>query len=87
MPTKLPRIQVVLDKKTHREVKRKARKDGLSMSSEIGEMIKECLSAQEERPFKPFTGENMDKFIGKFSLGQIDNLDALLLEQVHGIPD
>jgi|GEM_PF-2087135 len=87
MPTKNPRIQVVLEKKLLSSVKKKARQDGISMSLEIREIVKEWFADHPQRPFKRFTGEYTEKLIGKFSMGKIEDLDALLAEQVHGIPD
>jgi hypothetical protein len=87
MPTKHPRIQVVLEKPLYATIKKKAGRDGISMSSEVRDIVKEWASQHPERPHKRYTGKYMSKLIGIYKGGKSDNLDDILAEQAHGIPD
>jgi predicted DNA-binding protein len=48
MPAKNPRINVVLDEPLYREVQSLAKKDGVSMSTKVRDLLKEVLETQED---------------------------------------
>ena len=48
MPTKNPRINVVLEKPLYRNVERIARKDGVSLSLKVRDLVKEALEMEED---------------------------------------
>ena len=48
MPTKNPRINVVLEKPLYESIKRLAKKDGVSLSLKARDLVKEALELQED---------------------------------------
>ena len=48
MPAKNPRINVVLEEPLYREVQFLAKKDGVSMSTKVRDLIREVLETQED---------------------------------------
>jgi hypothetical protein len=48
MPTKNPRINVVLEKPLYDSIKRLAKKDGVSLSLKARDLVKEALEIQED---------------------------------------
>jgi predicted DNA-binding protein len=48
MPTKNPRINVVLDKPLYQNIQFLAKKDGVSLSTKLRDLIKEALDVQED---------------------------------------
>ena len=48
MPAKNPRINVVLEEPLYRQVQFLAKKDGVSMSMKVRELLKEILETQED---------------------------------------
>ena len=48
MPTKNPRINVVLDTPLYHDVKFLAKKDGVSLSTKLRDLVKEALDVQED---------------------------------------
>jgi predicted DNA-binding protein len=48
MPAKNPRINVVLEEPLFREVQFLAKKDGVSMSTKVRDLIREVLETQED---------------------------------------
>jgi predicted DNA-binding protein len=48
MPAKNPRINVVLEEPLYREVQFLAKKDGVSMSTKVRDLLKELLDTQED---------------------------------------
>lgn len=83
MPTKNPRIHVVLERPLFENVKGLAKKNGLSVSLEARELIREALRSTGKSAPRIFTGKHTEKFIGKFHKGKVD-LDEVLAQQVHG---
>ena len=49
MPTKNPRLNVVLEPPVYLSVRRLAKKDGVSMSMKTRDLIKEALEIYEDR--------------------------------------
>ena len=83
MPTKNPRIHVVLEQPLFQKLKNLSAKDGLSMSLEAREIIRAAFNSPEKRVMRIYTGKCMKNLIGKFKMGNSD-LDGLLAAQVHG---
>jgi predicted DNA-binding protein len=48
MPAKNPRINVVLEDPLYKQVQFLARKDGVSMSAKVRELLKEIIETQED---------------------------------------
>jgi predicted DNA-binding protein len=48
MPAKNPRINVVLEEPLYRQVQFLAKKDGVSMSMKVRELLREILETQED---------------------------------------
>jgi len=48
MPTKNPRINVVLDKPLYQNIRFLAKKDGVSLSTKLRDLIKDALDVQED---------------------------------------
>ncbi len=48
MPTKNPRVNIVLDQTLYNVLGRLAQRDGISMSLEARDLIKEALEAKED---------------------------------------
>lgn len=48
MPTKNPRINVVLDPPLYQNVRFLAKKDGVSLSTKLRDLVKEALDVQED---------------------------------------
>ncbi len=48
MPTKNPRINVVLDKLLYKNVQFLAKKEGVSLSTKLRDLIKDALEIQED---------------------------------------
>jgi hypothetical protein len=48
MPTKNPRINVVLDKPLYKNIQFLAKKDGVSLSTKLRDLIKDALDIQED---------------------------------------
>jgi len=83
MPTKNPRVHVVLEKPLFERLKSLSKKDGLSMSLEAREIIRQAIYSSETRTMRAFTGKHIKKLIGKFKMGRIDP-EEVLVQQVHG---
>jgi hypothetical protein len=83
MPTKNPRIHVVLEKPLYKRLRGLARRDGLSMSLEARELIR--IGMTGERPDrKIYTGRHFGSLVGAFRSKIQGNLDDTLADQVHG---
>ena len=48
MPTKNPRINVVLEKPLYKNVERLAKRDGVSLSLKVRDLVKEALEIEED---------------------------------------
>ncbi len=48
MPAKNPRINVVLEKPLYDDIERLAKKDGVSLSLKVRDLVKEALEIQED---------------------------------------
>ncbi len=48
MPARNPRVNVVLEKPLYDTARRLARRDGISVSSKVRDLVKEALEAEED---------------------------------------
>ena len=64
MPTKNPRINVVLDKPLYRSVEHLAKRDGLSLSFKVRDLVKEALEIEEDIALATFA-ESREKTFKK----------------------
>ena len=83
MPTKNPRVHVVLEAPLFKGLKRLAKKNGLSLSLEARELIREALKPTVRRSYRVYTGKHFGALVGKFRMGNFDP-DEELAKQVHG---
>lgn len=84
MPTKNPRLHVVVERPLFNSLKVLAKKNGLSLSLEARELIREALRSTGKRSRRIYTGKHFDKLIGKFRMGKKIDPDEILTQQVHG---
>ena len=57
MPTKNPRINIVLEKPLYDSIKRLAKKDGVSLSLKARDLVKEALEIQEDIALASFAND------------------------------
>lgn len=62
MPTKNPRINVVLEKPLYNSVEHLARKDGVSLSLKVRDLVKEALEMKEDIALSIFAEEREKNF-------------------------
>jgi hypothetical protein len=62
MPTKNPRINVVLEKPLYDSIKRLAKKDGVSLSLKARDLVKEALEIQEDIDLSHFAEQRESTF-------------------------
>ncbi len=62
MPTKNPRVSVVLEKPLYESVRRLAEKEEISLSLKIRDLIREALEAQEDAALAEFAGKREKTF-------------------------
>ena len=48
MPTKNPRVHVVLEKPLYRTIEQLAKRDGISLSLKVRDLVKEALEIEED---------------------------------------
>ena len=68
MPTKNPRINVVLEKPLYRKVESIARKDGVSLSLKVRDLVKEALEIEEDIALTGIAEEREKTFTRRKSL-------------------
>lgn len=68
MPTKNPRINVVLEKPLYQSVERMAKKDGVSLSLKVRDLLKEALEIEEDIALTSIAEEREKTFSKKKSL-------------------
>jgi hypothetical protein len=56
MPTNNPRINVVLEEPLYKSIKRLAKKDGVSLSLKVRDLVKEALEMEEDVALSVFAG-------------------------------
>ncbi len=62
MPTRNPRVNVVLEPPIHKAVQRLARRDGISVSAKIRDLVLEALEAEEDVALARLATERADTF-------------------------
>lgn len=68
MPTKNPRINVVLEKPLYHNVERLAERDGVSLSLKVRDLVKEALEIEEDIGLAQFAENREKTFSRKKSL-------------------
>jgi hypothetical protein len=68
MPAKNPRINVVLEEPVYSSVERLARKDGVSLSLKVRDLIREALEIEEDIALTQFAEKREKTFTKKKSL-------------------
>jgi metal-responsive CopG/Arc/MetJ family transcriptional regulator len=68
MSTKNPRINVVLEKPLYDAVERFAKKEGISLSSKVRDLVREALEIEEDIALVHFAEEREKTFSKKKSL-------------------
>jgi hypothetical protein len=77
MPTKNPRVNVVLEEPLYDGLRRWAERDKVSLSLKVRDLVKEALESQEDRALAIFADEREKSF---------DQKKALSHEQVWSHP-
>ncbi len=62
MPTKNPRVNVVLEKPLYDRVRKLAGKEQISLSLKIRDLVREALEAQEDEELGKFAEERAQTF-------------------------
>ncbi len=62
MPTKNPRINVVLEKPLYESVRRLAEKEDVSLSLKIRDLVRQALEAEEDAALAQFAEERAKSF-------------------------
>ena len=62
MPAKNPRINVVLEEPLYKSVERLARRDGVSLSLKVRDLVKEALEIEEDIVLARFAEEREKTF-------------------------
>ena len=68
MPTKNPRVNVVLEEPLYEGLRRWAERDKVSLSLKVRDLVKEALEAQEDRSLVLFAEERERSFDRKKAL-------------------
>ena len=68
MPTKNPRVNVVLEKPLYGSVNRLARRDGVSLSLKIRDMVREYVELHEDIALGRIGGDRLKTFHKKRAL-------------------
>jgi hypothetical protein len=62
MPTKNPRVNVVLEKPLYETVRRLAQKEDVSLSLKVRDLVREALEAEEDAALAQFAEEREKSF-------------------------
>jgi hypothetical protein len=62
MPTKNPRVNVVLEKPLYDSVRRLAEKEDVSLSLKIRDLVRQALEAEEDAALAQFAEERENSF-------------------------
>jgi hypothetical protein len=68
MPTKNPRVNVVLEEPLYEGLQRWAERDKVSLSLKVRDLVKEALESQEDRALAVFAEEREKSFDRKKAL-------------------
>ncbi len=62
MPTKNPRVNVVLEGPLYQGLRRWAKRDGVSLSLKVRDLVKDALDSEEDRRLSRFAEERERSF-------------------------
>jgi hypothetical protein len=62
MPTKNPRINVVLDQPLYHSIRFLAKKEGVSLSTKLKDLVKEAIDVHEDLYLATFAGKREKSF-------------------------
>ena len=62
MPTRNPRINVVLEEPLYATIEKLAKRDGVSLSLKVRDLVKEALELQEDMALSAFAEERDNTF-------------------------
>ncbi len=62
MPTRNPRVNVVLEKSLYERIQKLAKKEDVSLSLKIRDLVREALDAQEDEELERFAEERARTF-------------------------
>ncbi len=62
MPTKNPRVNVVFEEPLYKSIKSLARRDGVSLSLKVRDLVKEALEIEEDIALATFAGKRETTF-------------------------
>ena len=62
MPAKNPRVNVVLEKSLYHEIERLAKREGVSLSLKVRDLVKEALEIEEDIALSAFAEEREKTF-------------------------
>jgi metal-responsive CopG/Arc/MetJ family transcriptional regulator len=68
MPTKNPRVNVVLEKPLYSNVERLAKRDGVSLSLKVRDLVREALEMDEDIALADFADSREKSFSRRKSL-------------------
>ena len=68
MPTKNPRINVVLEEPLYRNIERLARREGVSLSLKVRDLVREALEIEEDIALSQLAERREKTFTKKTSL-------------------
>ena len=68
MPTKNPRVNVVLEKPLYANIERLAKRDGVSLSLKVRDLVREALEMEEDIALARFADSRDKTFSRKKSL-------------------
>ena len=68
MPTKNPRVNVVLEKPLYANIERLAKRDGVSLSLKVRDLVREALEMEEDIALAQFADSRDKTFSRKKSL-------------------
>jgi len=68
MPTKNPRVNVVLEKPLYANIQRLAKRDGVSLSLKVRDLVREALEMEEDIALAQFAESREKSFSRKKSL-------------------
>jgi hypothetical protein len=68
VPTKNPRVNVVLEKPLYANIERLAKRDGVSLSLKVRDLVKEALEMEEDIALAQFADSRDKTFSRKKSL-------------------
>ena len=72
MPTRNPRINVVLEKPLYESIRRIAKKEGISISLKARDLLREALEIYEDRILESIASEREKTFNRKKALSHDD---------------